>query len=130
MATTPDTGIGTTITFTGSTAFIANVTSITWEGISRAALETTHLASGAWRTYMPGDLLEPGNLAIEMHFEAANSPPITATANTVTINFPGGGTTNDWSATGFLTDFSVSAESDGGIQLASANLKLTGAVTF
>lgn len=128
MATVADTGIGTTITFTGSTAFIANVLTLSWDGISRPALDTSHLGTSTWRTFIPGDLVDPGSLAIEMQFEAANAPPITATANTVTINFPGGGTTNDWSATGFLTDFAINV--DEGIQTATANLKLSGTVTF
>lgn len=122
----PDTGVGATLSFSAST-YASNILSMSWDGISRPVLDTTHLGTTVARTFVPGDLYDAGNLTVEFQFDDSHSIPITATAETVTLNFPTSGTSDQWTASGFLTDFSVNVDEN--IMTATANIKFTGAIT-
>ena len=121
-----DTGIGTTLTFSAST-YAANITSLSWDGISRPALDITHLGTTVARAKLPGDLYDPGSLNVTWQFDPSEVIPITSTAETVTLTFPTGGTSERWTASGFLTDFSVNIDEN--IMEASGTITFTGAIT-
>lgn len=123
-AITPDVGTGTSIAF--ATSFLANLTNVNWSGISRPAVDTTHMGTTPARTFMPGDLYDPGSLSVEMQFDTDASPPITGAAETVTVTFPDAET---WSASGFLTEFAFTAATEE-VMTATATVKFTGTVTF
>ena len=56
------------------------------------------------RTFMPGDLYDPGEMTVEMHFANNVMPPVEIgdVAETVTVTFPDSAT---WTASGFMTGF-------------------------
>lgn len=121
----PDIGTGTTITGSGQTA---NVLSISWSGISRPSVDTTHLGTTTARTFMPGDLYDPGELTVEFELKANQTwgTTLSAAATTITITFPDA---LDWSASGFLTGLEMSVPLEE-MMTCTATYKLTGAITF
>ena len=89
-----DIGTGTSILF-GTSGFAAELTSVSMDGISREIVETSHLGTpiaGAGKlgskTFIAGDLSDPGTLSIEGHFDADIIPPLEAAAELITITFP------------------------------------------
>ena len=72
MAGTPDLGTGTILTFANITM---NLTSVAMTGISRESIETTHLGSTPTKTFIPGDLYDPGS--IEVEFQLDTTGPVT-----------------------------------------------------
>lgn len=131
-AITPDTGTGATVVFgtTAPTAFFATMTDVSWTGISRAAFETSTIATTTAKTFKPGDLYDPGQLVIEMMFDTDNSPAThlsTTTAETITITWPDAETAT---CLGFLTDFEITGVNNDGLMKATGTVKLSGAITF
>ena len=128
MATTfPTKSDGTTLVLTGATAEITKVDGFALEGMSREALDMTPMDStNPYLEFEPVGFYDPGSLNIDMVFNGvAGATLITATANTVTIAFPGA-TPSTSTVSGFLTDFGITGARGGRIE-ASARLKLTGA---
>jgi len=122
-------GTGTTITF-GTSSFTASHLSIGHQSISRESLETSHLGTTNYRTFMPGDLTDPGEIPITFQYDPDEQPPINQAAETVTIEYPSTETTGAQHAvSAFLTDFEVTAELETVIE-ASATLKCSGTITF
>ena len=135
---TVDVGTGTTITF-GTSGFTANLMSVRWSGISRAAIDTSHMgttAAGAnqfgSRTFIPGDLVDPGELALEVQFNPQTNPPIGAAAETITVTFPlvaGDATPASWACSGFVTAFEITDPLDDKM-MATMTVKLSGKVSM
>lgn len=82
-----DTGTGATIVF-GTSAFTAEIMSMSGNDISRADIDDTHLTTTGYRTYIPSDLLEGGTVEFEFAFDPDSQPPIDGAAETITITFP------------------------------------------
>lgn len=74
-----DVGSGATIAF-ASTAFTAGVLSINCQDIARAVVETTTLATTNAKTFMPGDLYDPGGIEIEIQYDPDAQPPLSIRA--------------------------------------------------
>jgi len=133
-----DIGTGTTIVFATS-AFTADLLSVDWSGITRESVETSHMgtaaaASGkmANKTFIPGDLTDPGEISIEIHFNPEDEPPIDAAAEIITITWPLTSlqaTAATWAATGFMTDFVITDPLEDKMT-ATATIKLSGEVTL
>ena len=137
--TTPDVGTGMTVTFSGSaysaaaTSFALTLRSVSWSGISRPSIDTTVMDTVGARTFMPGDLYDPGTLTFDLFMDhdlaltlASTGPFVTQAANTVTLTFGDGIT---WAASGFITEYSFNnplEEAD----TATAVFKLSGAITI
>jgi len=103
-----DIGTGASIAF-GTSSFTANITSITpVSGAERPAIDTTHLGTTTARTFVPGDLVNWGELEVELQFDIDDRPPIDQVAETITITFPLsalGATAATLAGTGFMTNF-------------------------
>ena len=121
------TGTGASVSGSGYTA---EINSISWSGISRGSIETTHLGStGAWKEFIAEGFTDPGELELEVNFDAGTAPPWTAASTTITVTMnadPSG--TNAWSATGFMSDFELSIPTEDK-QSATITFKLTGPIT-
>lgn len=126
-----DEGRGTTILF-GTSAFSANLLAINGFGFSRAAIETTRMNTSTNRTFMPEDLVDRGELELELEFDPSLTPPIASAAETVTITFPvpSGLTTGaTWAASCFATNYSGAVRIAERMQC-TLTLKISGAVTI
>lgn len=125
-----DIGTGTTVTF-GTSSFSANITNVGWSGIERPAIDTTHLGTTTARTFMPGDLFDPGELSLDIQFNPDNYPPITGAAETITVRFPiPAGLSNGatWVASGFMTSFELGNPLEE-LMTATMGVKFTGNIT-
>ena len=130
MAAT-DVTTGATVVF-GTSSFTAELLSIGLPSISRGSVDTTNLATTAARTYRPVDLIDWGELELEMNFDADAEPPMDGAAETITITFPipSGGTSGATIAgSGFFTAFSVTAQLEEKMT-ATATIKWTGDLTW
>lgn len=87
-----DVGTGATLTFS-STSYTTEIVNINATGRSRVAVDTTKLSSTA-KEYIRGDLIEPGEYEVEIHYQPDNPPPIfgTTTAENFVLTFPIWGT--------------------------------------
>ena len=124
MAT--DVGHGGSISF--SSSFLAEITNIAHDGIAREAINTSHMGSTNWHNFIPEELADPGELTVELNFDQDATPPITATAESVTVTLPDGTATASWAASGFLTGFQWNAP-DADKMTATATIKFSGAIT-
>lgn len=127
-AKTPDIATGLAITF-DSGFFTGHLTSVNWSGIERQSIPTSTLATAGGKTYMVGDLYDPGELTVEMHFASDDDPPILTAAETVTITFADAQT---WACSGFMTGFEWTGTGGENEELltAVATIKLTGSITY
>ena len=119
-----DIGTGTTVTF-ASSAFTAEITRVGFGGITREAVDVTHMESEDAREYDPADLVDSGELNIEGHFNPDTDPPVDEAAETVTVTWPSGAT---WAGTGFLTNYEADAVVEEKMTF-SATVKWTGKIT-
>lgn len=98
-------GTGTTISF-GTSSFTPDVIAFgqmaSWE---RPAIETSHMGTTDWHTFLPGDLVNPGECQLTIAFDVGDIPPITAAPETITI----GGFGGTIAGTGFITSYTPSA---------------------
>lgn len=82
-------GTGTTITFTTSSTSL-EVVEANRDGFERADVDTTHLGTSGYKTAMPGDLIDPGELKLKVHHDPATPPwkLLTLTPEIVQIQYP------------------------------------------
>ena len=127
MATS--TGHGASVTLPGVT--ISEVLDMSWSGVSRNAIETTNMATGAsvssagGRTYIAASPSDAGELTIEANLDSNTATWIScidAGAGGVVLTFPDAGT---WTTTGFVTSASFSVPLEDKMS-ASITVKLTG----
>lgn len=117
-------GTGTTITF--DSGFFAEIQSISWTGISRESIPSSHMGTTTALTFSPTNLYDPGELEVELHFDPTETPPYGSAAETCTVTFPDGST---WVASAFMTEFQVQDPFEDKI-VATATLKFSGAITI
>ncbi len=130
-----DIGTGATITFATS-AFAANIMSINGGPVTRESIDTSHLGSTAARSFIPGDLHDPGEIELEFQFDTedpnTNPPPYDQAAETVTIKFPlatGDSVPAQVSFTAFVTAFSFANPLEA-LVTGTMTLKISGALTW
>lgn len=116
---------GATVTF-GTSAFTANITDFAWSGVSRPSVNADHLGSTAG-TFLPGGVVDPGELTLEIHSEGGdNLPPTDAAAETITLEFADG---SSLAASGFITNWDPASGSTDELVTGSITIKFTGAIT-
>ena len=121
-----DLGTGVTIAF-GTSAFVANVMSISHGGIQRPSVDTTHLGTTTARTFMPGDLYDGGEITLNIQWDpaAAVKPPIGGAVETITIDFG----TPTVSFSGFATGYGYDVPLEE-LMTSEITIKVTGAITY
>lgn len=104
-----DIGTGASIVFTASTAFTAQYTNISWNGPTRAVIQTSHLGTTTAHAFTHGDLYDPGEATFSMWWDINKTPPFTGSGSTlgaitVTLPVPSGSTVaGTWACAGFVT---------------------------
>ena len=106
-----DTGTGATFEF-GTTPIALVFTSIEVSGLARESLDVSNLANTGGRTFISGDLYDPGEITLEGHLDPDLGDSIItkigAAKENMTITFPipaGGSTGATFQASGFLMEF-------------------------
>ena len=124
----PNSAIGTGITLAfGTSAFACHLLDVGLDGVSRNAIQTSHMGSTGYHTYIVSALTDGGSLSIDFAYDPNDDPPVGAVAETITITFPPSQGTMTF--TGFMTDFSFSAPFEDKMT-ASATIKVAGTITW
>ena len=105
-----DIATGTTVNFATS-GFTGHLLDVSWDGIERVSVDTSHLGTVDFRTFIPGELTDPGELSLELAFDPDDTPPFNGAAEVITVTFPLFALTTpaDWEANGFMRTFSLGA---------------------
>ena len=82
-----DVTTGATVVF-GTSAFSAELLSIGLPSMARGTVDTSHMGTTVALTHLPVDLIEWGELELELNFDPDEEPPLSGAAETVTITFP------------------------------------------
>lgn len=98
---------GITISFDGG--FLGTIRDIDLPEQSREKLDTSHHGTDTYKTYLPADLVDNGELSGEMGWSPGTASPIADEASEVTITFRNGAT---WSFDGFLSRLAPKAPVD------------------
>ena len=122
-----DIGTGTQLSFSG---FTMELLSVSWSGISRETVNSSHMATTTAHTFLVGDLYDPGEISAEVHLDTTASMEscLTASAQVLTIKFLGD-TSDTWSCNAFMTGFEMNVPLEDKMT-GSATFKATGAITF
>lgn len=132
-----DTGNGATLVL-GTTGTIASVVEMTLPEWTLEKIEDSHLGTTNFKTYIPGDLCEPGEITATVVFDSELStyPTISSTtgswdaAETVTVTFPISNTSHTTApkiaGTGFITGFSFPQLANNTLQTATITIALDG----
>ena len=127
-----DEGSGASITF-GTAGTTLKATSIQASGVSREALETTHLlTTGGYKTFIPADNKDPGEISVTWNYDPDVQPTFGA-AETITITYPvpvGDATGATEVSSGFWTGFEPPASENDSIMSASGTIKRTGVILY
>lgn len=127
-----DVGTGTSVAF-GTSAYSANLEDLSWGGLERPKVATTHLGTTTMGTSMPGDIVEPGSVTLIVQYDPDTQPPIEGAAETITITYPvptghSNGATHAF--TGYVTKFTPPDAKVDTLMLATIELAISGDVSF
>lgn len=101
-----DTGYGITLAGATTTTFFAEIIGVTLNDQTRERIDTSHTGTTSGRkTYIPSDLIDGGELEVEINFNPATTIPIAAAAEVWTLTFGDSGQCT-WAFTGFITSAS------------------------
>ncbi len=131
---TVNTSTGSSITF--ATGFFAQILECSWDGITVPSIDTTHFGSSAGngtntfggRTFMAGDLADPGSLKVKIHFNPDTAIPVHLAAASLTLTIAGSATPATWACSAFFTDFGFSMPLEDKM-VADCTLKFSGVLT-
>ena len=103
MAVTAVIGTGLAVTFSGVTYPIL---SMDGPNLTRASIEASKMATTSYHDFLPGSLVDPGDLTLEVEYDG-NLPltALAAAASTMIINYS---STGYATCTAFMTGFSPS----------------------
>jgi hypothetical protein len=118
-------GTGTSISY--ATGFFAEILDVSPPGASRESIQTSHMGTTVAHTFLPGDLVDWGELVVEMAFIASTAIPIDNAAEAIVISFPDSASST-WTFNGFMTGFEASVPLEERMT-ATATVKVTGDVT-
>lgn len=100
--------VSTGIAFSFPTSgFTANFMNVTPPQLAREALETSHMLTTGYKTYIPAKLIEGGELSAVIQFDPGQTPPIDADPEAIVITFADGET---WTFSGFMTGYQAGAD--------------------
>ena len=127
---------GTALTVSG---FVAEITDLGHDGMTRVSEESTHMLSAiaganeiGGREFLLGKLADPGGLSISGNHDPDVLPPVSADAASIVLTFPlqaGQATATIYTATGGMTDYSYTGTVEGKATF-TATLKFTGKIVI
>ena len=126
-----DVGTGTQVTFATS-GFAAELLSVNGQDIARDEIETSHMGTVGYKTFMPADLIDPGAVDLEFAFDPDERPPVEQPPEQITITFPvppGKSNGARVQGIGFISQWSWGAEV-GAKMTGSAKIKWSGSLNW
>lgn len=133
----PDTGLTATAVFAihaddGAGTFTAKFTQIGELQRTIDSLETSHLLSIDEKSFVPGDLIEPGEIECEYFWDGAEIAPDARVRATLTVTMPTSPAQTapaSWVASGFFTMRLVPAAQLNTLMKGKTKFKLNGLAT-
>ena len=115
---------GITVTMSGLTAEILD---INLSGVDRPAIDVSHQGTTGWREFLMGKLTDPGQLQLDIQYDADSVIPINGPITPIVI---GGGDSDapDISFSGAIQSFSAGLPLEGKATGRIA-IKISGAIT-
>ncbi len=122
-----DVGTASTVTF-GTSSWSFEMNDLSWSGMERNFIDSSHLGTTVARTFLLGDLYDPGALTIQGHLDtnATGNPILVNALETVTLTFPN---TETYSGSGGLQSHEISVPLEDKMTV-TAVVKFSGAITF
>jgi len=122
------TGASITLGTTGATFDATNIQS---QGIAWTSLDSTHLGTTNARTFVRGDLYDPGTITLNFFTDPQQLDTLLACASseTITITYPDTGAATEASS-GFIQQIDPSNSEVEGLITGSLTIKRTGVITF
>ena len=128
-----DIGNGASITF-GTSSFTASYISVEPPEFTRESIETSHLGTTSYKTFMADDLVDPGEMTCTIQHDPDEQPPFSGAAETITITYPlpsGMSTAATLAGTGFVTSYKPGSSLENGTLMeAEMTIKFSGTMTF
>ena len=125
---------GATVTFATST-FAPLITKLSFSGIERPAIATSHLGTAAAganvvgnATFIPGKIIDGGTFEMEFFHNVDTLPIIGAVAETVTVALPDSATKGSFAFSGFGTMHSMDGPLDEAMT-GKLTVKISGGIT-
>lgn len=131
-------GTGSVVTFATSTSLAPLITQISHSGISRQPLQTSHLATSGYHTFIPSELVDGGEVTIDFWLDSATYsatqgldtwPPISGAAETVAIIRGASSGAPKVSFSGFCTNWEYDIPLEDGVT-GTMTFKVAGAITL
>ncbi len=82
-----DVGTGLAINFATS-SFTAELMDTSASGISREDIQTSHMGTTGYHTFIPSKIVDGGEISFEMNFNPDQIPPVDQPIEQITITFP------------------------------------------
>lgn len=120
----PILGTGTTITF--DSGFFAEIVDTNLNDMSREPIRSSHFGTTTGHTFIPADLVDFGELEVEIHYDPDLRPPIDDAAATCTITVTGGATL---AGSMFMTNASIAIPFEEKMMM-RCTLKVSGDLTW
>lgn len=127
-----DTGHGATLAMTTS-SFTAQYREMGGASSSREAIDTSHLGTTTGRTFIPGDLVDNGEVEATILYDPDVQPPFNAAPEMMTLTYPvpAGGLSGATEVfTGFITDWTKPTLVTDGLMESTITIKISGDVAF
>lgn len=120
--------LGSGITITFESGFFAKILDATEDEMTRPAIKKTSHAEAAtgWDLFVPGAIVDPGGITVEVLHNGAVAPPIDQPAENVTVGLPDG---TGYTVSGFMIGYRHTGAMEDMIK-GTARLKFSGARTF
>lgn len=119
-------GTGTTVTFSGFTQEIVNIDN---GGLATESIDTSHLGTTEARTFIGGDLYDPGELTMEVNHDPTYEPVIGGDPAAISLDQHGLGAGNIWTGEAFLQSYNPSWPLENKMT-ATAVFKMSGGVSI
>ena len=126
-------GTGATVTFNGN-LIVLGILSINFGGMSRPFIDTTVMGTTNERAGMAGNLIDPGELVLEVILDAeigttGTQPEFLSVASGPVIVTMGGGGNDTITASGVMTNLTMAIPLEDRM-VATMTIKLHGATAF
>ena len=121
--------VGTGISIAFSSGFLAEILEVRGPSAERIAIDVSHHATpNNAHVFKPGELVDWGELSIDIGFDPTTAAPMTGAIEEITITWPDSGAST-WVFDGFMTAFEVTNPLEDK-DTASVTIKISGPVTI
>jgi len=120
--------IGTGITISMDSGFFAEILDVGGPEASRVSIDVSHMGTTGAHDFLPGKLIDNGELRVQIGFAPGTEPPMDSDPETVVMTFTDSATST-WTFNGFLTGYAPENPLEDKA-VATVTVKVTGAIAY